>query len=135
MKTISITRDEAELLNLSDKIKKLPKWAIKHIDSLDRQRLVALRRLDEWKDGQTQSGIFVEEYDCTGENKGHTTRVRYIQAHRVCFEAGRVRLDVSIIDDQIEMSWRMDDEWMGDVAMIPVSFNKVVLKSKSRMRD
>jgi len=73
---------------------KLPKWAQEKIQRLEMQRDAAIRTLNEFKDTQTESNIWIEDNPCTGEETGPSNKRRYIHAHRVTFKLGKEEIDV-----------------------------------------
>jgi hypothetical protein len=124
--------------NMDEQIAKLPKWARDHIDSLARQRAVAVKELDEYCNSQKQSPFFTEDMACTGESSGPSHRVRYIQAHTVCvvWRGVHLRIDAHGYgnrSDGISLSWGAGKCVTRDVAMIPQSYNSVRLVAKEDM--
>lgn len=122
-------------------LSKLPKWAQEHIATLERERDVAIRELNEWVDSQTPSPIYIDEMVCTGETKGTTTKRRYVQTRRLTIEYAGVELDVFLAPEHdgsrdfgIHLSFSTPDHSLGQVAMIPISFQQVVLIAKENMR-
>lgn len=118
-------------------IKKLPKWAQEHIKNISRERDVAIRALNEFVDNQTPSSIFYDEWVCTGEEVGPSTKKKYIQYYKMSFEHAGVFLDVNLhSDDCIDLKWSVSGELnCREVAMIPTSFQNVRLVSKENMRS
>jgi len=118
-----------------EQIAKLPKWAQEHIDDLDRRRANAERTLTEFKDNQTPSEFFTEEYVCTGPT-GNQFVKRYIQSHKVCVERDGVKLTILLRQDEagLDLQWQSTDRLMNEVALVPTAFNKVKIVSKEKMR-
>lgn len=110
-------------------VSKLPKWAQDHIKDLQRERDIAVRALNEWTDTQTPSPIFVDELVSTGEERGPSTKRRYIEGRRVSFNWQGVWLDVLLRESAIDLQWRTPDDMCGmeDVALIPRSYMQVWL--------
>jgi hypothetical protein len=108
---------------------KLPKWAQKHIEDLDRRVVISERTLKEYRDVQTPSEFFVEDWT------GKTTR-NYIQTHKVAVERNGIRLDVLLRLDEkgIDLSWSDDSRLVREIAMVPIAFNSVRLLRKEHMR-
>ena len=117
-----------------EQIAKLPKWAQDHIKKIERERDIAVRELNEWCDSQTPSKVRIDELVVTGEERGPSHKVRYVQTERATFTHSGVELDVSVFrDGEISLQWSAEDSH-GDVAMIPESGNRVRLVSKQNMR-
>lgn len=126
----------------TEAIRKLPQWAQKYIKGLEMERDVSVRALNEHLDGQTKSGIYWDEYICTGENKsgGPSSKRFYVQSRRVTVESCGVLLDVcchegnAANDPGIGLQWS-DSHGIGNhVAMIPKSFQQVALIGQHNMR-
>lgn len=115
-------------------ISKLPKWVQRHIKNLERQREVAVKALNDYCDDQTKSPFSIEDNVCTGEEKGPTNKVRYIQTHKISVENEGVYLEVMIWDRAIDLSWSSERSWTGEVACIPYSYQQIHLVSKDNMR-
>ena len=112
-------------------LERLPKWAQDYILTLQRERQLAIRALNQYCDNQTHSPFFIEELECTGEENGPSRKVRFIQTHKVSVEWHDVILDVLIRPDRtaIEMRWSKGDRSPGRVAFIPTSFQAAELQS------
>jgi hypothetical protein len=123
-----------------EEITKLPKWAQEKVNSLSRERDVAVRELNEWLDTQTPSPVSVQEVLCIGEQRGPSFKTRYIQATDVKFSWKGVELDVRLRDGGnlhnkcIQIGWSGSQRASGHIAMMPVSFNCVELIAKENMR-
>lgn len=123
-----------------EQIEKLPKWAQEHVADLQRQRNAAVRALDEYKDAQTLSPFFTEDFESTGESKGPQLRRRYIQAHSIEVEWAGVHLRVDANDygssgTGIRLQWWCGKKhYGGDAALIPTSFQAARIVSKEDMR-
>jgi hypothetical protein len=114
-------------------ITKLPKWAQEHIKGIARQRDAAVRALNEYVDNQTPSPIFVDDYVCTGEGRGSSSKRRYVQGNNLTIEHQGVRLYITLRDRQIDLQWG-NGVGIGEVALIPSSFQIARLVSKENMR-
>lgn len=114
---------------------KLPKWAQAEINNLKRERETAIRALNRYVDNQTQSEIYIEENESTGEQRGPSRKTRYIQGHRIEFKHAGVSLSVSVYrDGQIELQWGGGDIHGNEVAFIPTSYQAARLVAKENMR-
>ena len=60
---------------------KLPRYAQDFIQDLQRQRDVAVEKLDQFTDGQTKSRIYVHDFSCT--DSPPEFRKKYVQASRI----------------------------------------------------
>lgn len=119
---------------MKEKIEKLPRWAQEYIAKLSRERDTAVRALNEYLDDQTPSGFFYEDLLCTGESSGPSFKKTFVQTDRITVINQGVRLDVRVEDLGIILQWSDVHRSVGDIAMIPESFQKVVLKTKDKMR-
>lgn len=117
-----------------EQIKKLPKWAQSYIEEIERQRDTAVRELNKYLDAQTPSPFYTDDMICTGENKGPTTKKRYLQIHRLTVEYAGVSLQV-LLRDGIELKWEAAPRFSsGHVAAVPTSFQTLELIAKENMR-
>ena len=116
-------------------LKKLPKWAQKEFEDLERERFVAVRALREYTDNQTPSPIFIDELESTGDTEGTGPALyrRYIQGHRVTIIHNGVRLDIILREDGIDLQWGDKQFRSLDVAFIPQSYQRAFLKAKENM--
>ena len=119
-----------------EQIDKLPKWATEHIKDLTRRTLTAEKKFTEYTDSQTPSDIYHGDHICIGDSSPQSHR-RYVQSDKISIEYHNVLLNIYLRPEEkfIDLQWSMSDHLTGDVAMIPVSFNKVKLISKKNMRD
>lgn len=120
-------------------IEKLPKWAVEHITSLTREREAAVAALNKYIDGQSESPVFIDELESTGEERSDgrnppSFKRRYVQAHRVSFEWLDIRLDVALERDSISLRWGTSDRAMSEVAFVPRAYQQAELKTKEQMR-
>lgn len=114
-------------------IVKLPKWAQEHIKTLGRERDVANRALNEYVDGQTESPIFYDEFVCTGEEIGPSSKRVYIQSHGIEVIHNGVHLSL-LLRDNIELRCEDVKRGMSFVAFVPTSLNTMSIVSKENMR-
>ena len=114
-------------------IVKLPKWAQDHIKELERERDTAIRALNEYVDGQTESPIFYDELVSTGEERGPSLKRVYIQSHDIEVIHNGVHLSL-LLRDNIELRCEDVKRAMNFVAFVPTSLNAMSLVSKENMR-
>jgi hypothetical protein len=115
-------------------INKLPKWAQTYIRNIERERETAIRVLNEHIDNQTLSPIYVDDYECTGEEQGPSIKRKYIQSNKITIEHQGVELGIILRDESIDIQWS-SERCLGDVAFIPASYQAARLVSKKNMRD
>lgn len=113
--------DEGEAMK--DKIEKLPKWARKHIESLERDRDDATDLMRKMTDDQTPSPFYIEEF------RGGAAGVqrRYFQAHQIAVEHLGIVMHVILRENCIDISYGLESCAIGDVAMVPQSRQAVAL--------
>ena len=118
-----------------EQIAKLPKWAQERLADVERRTRVAEEKLKEYLDAQTPSEFYVEEYVSTGEGSDKHAQ-RYIQTYKMAVETGGVKLTILLRQDEkgIELQWNSTSRLMQEVAMVPLSFNKVKIVAKDEMR-
>ena len=68
---------------------KMTKQVADRIKYLEMERDAAIKTLNDFTNGQTESRVWVEEHPCTGEESGPTLKVRYLQEHSVTFKLGK----------------------------------------------
>lgn len=119
---------------------RLPKFAQEYIIALEREREMALRALNQYVDDQSPSPIYIDEYECTGEDKGPTKKRRYVQTRNLMIEYAGVELSIFLAskDDHqreygIQLCWTTPNHAIGRVAMIPTGFQNVSLVAKENM--
>lgn len=117
----------------TEQIAKLPRWVQEHIADLVSERETAVRALNEHLDSETPSPFRVQDLVCTGEEQGPSSKTRYIQAHRMEVVYKGIELTIYLRDNAIELGWSSEDRAVGEVAMIPYSFQQVRLKAKEQM--
>jgi hypothetical protein len=118
-----------------EQIAKLPKWAQERLADVERRTRVAEEKLKEYLDAQTPSEFYVEEYVSTGEGSDKYAQ-RYIQTYKMAVETGGVKLTILLRQDEkgIELQWNSTSRLMQEVAMVPLSFNKVKIVAKEFLR-
>jgi hypothetical protein len=115
-------------------LSKLPKHVQTYIRGLERERDNALEVMRKIEDDQTPTKIRSRDFECLGEQRGPTEVVRYFDADRLEIEQNGVRLTIDGLwkdDEDICLSWHPSGEGhaMGDIAMIPVSNQRVRLSN------
>ena len=123
-----------------EEIAKLPKWAREKVESLQRERDVAVSNLNKWIDESTPSPISVQELVCLGEGSGSPSfKTRYIHATDIQFDWEGVHLDVrlrksgNMHNSCIQLAWH-GAHTSEHVALVPSSFQSIDLISKKFMR-
>ena len=117
------------------KLAKLPVWAQDYINNLQRERVVAIRALNDYCDSQKPSEIYCEEYESTGENQGPSLKRAYVQSSKITIEHAGIKLNVYANEaDCIRLQWGSSERGLLDVAMIPYSCMSVLLVAKENMR-
>lgn len=126
----------------AEQLSKLPKWAQEHIQNVERQRVVAVRALDEYVDSQTPSSFYTEDLECTTDG-GPTMRRRYIHGHQISIDHAGVHLDIHLArkdDGQrefgIELQYGATEGSLGfsPIAIVPHSVNAIQLVHKENMQ-
>ena len=120
-------------------IDRLPKWAQTYIQGLERQRDCAVRAYEEMRDTQTPSAIYAEEMDSVTASGGPVNRKTYLQSHAVSIQAHGILLRVATEygnthGESITLSWSKADNFSGDIAFIPLSYQHAKLITKEKMR-
>lgn len=96
------------------------------------QRDTAVRELKQWTDSQTPSKLYIDELVCDGERGGPSFYRRYVQGHKMAFEHAGVGLCVSLEGGCIYLQYSATGSPVGEVAMIPKSFQRLALKANLR---
>ena len=104
-------------------IEKLPKWAQEEIKTLERERDVAVRELNQWVDRQTPSKIYTDELICLGELSGPSFKRRYFQGDSAIFEHLGITLRVLLRDDCLDLTW--SDERHNKIRFTPYAYQQV----------
>jgi len=124
-------------------IGKLPKWARDHIHKLDRERVLAVRSLNEFKDSQTVSPIYYDDAVCTGEQAGPAFKRRYLQTNKLDIEYEGVKLSILLSSPEdnardlgIHLSWSQagPQRLSGMIAMVPRGYQSVCLISPRNLK-
>ena len=112
---------------------KLPRWVREHIEQLDRRAVIAERALKEYKDTQTESPYFYDEYLCIGDGKPQWYR-KYVQTHKISVLHQGVQVDVLLRPDDpsIEISW--SNAQNREVPMIPIAYQKIKIVDKQELK-
>ena len=115
-----------------EQIAKLPKFAREEIETHQRQRDEAVRRLNEMTDNQTVSPFFIDEFDCTSSPP--ESRKVYFQTHnRMKINHGGVLVEIYLRGQEIEIKWETPQRH-GDVCFRPTSYQSASLLTKENMR-
>jgi hypothetical protein len=114
-------------------VSKLPKWAQEYIDKIEREREVAVKALNDYCDSQTKSPVYIQELESTGEQKGPSFKMRYIQTRRIAVEWQGVHMELLLREEGIGLQWR-GERLNGDIAFIPRSYQQAYLVAKDKMR-
>lgn len=119
---------------MDDRIKKLPVWAQGLVEELVREREVAVRALNQYTDSQTSSPFYIDELECTGEEKGPSKKVRYIQTRKMEVEHAGVHLSILLREGKIDLQWSGVEKTSEHIAFVPRSFQSADLIAKESMR-
>lgn len=119
-----------------EQIEKLPKWAQEYIKDLERERFVAVRSLNEAVDKSTPTPFYYEDSPCTGEKPGPNSKRFYVQTNWIYVEHAGVTLQIIVRPDrpEIDLSWSAVNRAIGDVGLIPSSYQSARLVAKDNMR-
>lgn len=122
-----------------EQLAKLPKWARESLTSLQRERDIAVRSLNEYVDNQTKSAFYIEHMECLGEQVGPSLKVQYVQTRAICCRHKGIELRITAFDtsqskDSIRLQWYADNR-SDEVAMIPESFQACRLVARSHMYE
>jgi len=122
-------------LPIPEQVAKLPKWAQERLADLERRTREAEVHLKNNLDAQTPSEFYVEEYVGVGEGSGKYVK-RYVQTYKMAVEHDGVKLTILLRQDEkgIELQWNSTSRLMNEMAMVPLSFNKVKIVAKEDMR-
>lgn len=114
-------------------IARLPKFAREEIETLQRQRDEAVRRLEEMTDNQKESPFYREELDTT--EAPIAFRIVYYQAsNRMMVKHEGVLLQIILRDREIVLQWRRPSDAIGDICFRPTSHQAASLLTKENMR-
>ena len=127
-----------------EQLAKLPQWAQAHIHYLDRERKTAIDALNDHLDHQKPSPIYWDEYLSTGEGDqtsptGPTNKRFYAQTRSVTIEHAGILLRVLCRSGErdtsgIDLQWSVPTGAIDMVALVPKSFQQVILVSHENMR-
>lgn len=116
-------------------VARLPKWAQEHIRNLEREREAAVNALNLVIDDQTPAAMYVEDWACTGESAGPTTKRRYVQGRTLEIRHDGVALSITLRDGVIDLQWcQVKRGSGGDVCFQPRSYQQAYLIAKENMR-
>ncbi len=117
-----------------DDISSLPKWAQERFSTIQRERDISVRELSQWNDSQTKSNFFITEYVTNGEKDGF--KKRYIQTNKISIQYEGIYFEAMATDGEISISWSGGEEAHsgGEVAFIPVSYQRAKLTPHGKMR-
>jgi|FAXJ01.1.fsa_nt_gi hypothetical protein len=118
-----------------EQIAKLPKWAQERMENLERRTRAAETALKDYLDNQTPSEFYTEDYVSVGEGSG-THVQKFIQTYKMAVEHDGVKLTILLRQDEkgIELQWNSTSRLMNEVALVPMSFNKVKIVAPEFMR-
>ena len=109
-------------------IEKLPKWAQEHIDTLERQRDAAVGQLRKFTDEQTPARIWIEDSACTGEERGPTTRKRYVDGHFLEIEHAGVHVSITLAEGEIRFSYGAKQYSISPMWLLPSGWQQFAIK-------
>lgn len=91
------TKPEYDFTKLSKKVQR-------YIEDIERERDMAIRTLNEFQDSDTPSSFWIEDWVCTGETQGPSTKKHYVQARRMTVQVGKGEVDFFLRDGELEIS-------------------------------
>ncbi len=112
-----------DALNLS----RLPQWAQKHIEALQRERDSAIHTLNEFCASEKPGPYVFETWACTGEEQGPSTKVHYAHGHNMTVKHLGLELRVGLREDGIHLQYNTERSVTGDVTLRPTSFQALTL--------
>lgn len=116
---------------------KLPKWAQEHIADLQRERDTAVKALRDWSDTQTPGPIYVDEHACINDEPGSRAPShfkRYIEGHRIGIDWLGIKVDITLRDDEIGISYGGSNHLLRDVCLQPKFNQGLALIPREKMR-
>lgn len=121
-----------------EQLAKLPKWAQEEFKTLERERDIAVRELNQWVDNQTPSNIKIHEHVPIGPG-GPKRMTRFIQGYCVEFEHAGVWVEVTLPywdarEKYITLKWGKEQIACDEVAFIPYSHQSARIVAKENMR-
>ena len=114
-------------------IERLPKGVQEHISTLQRQRDIAVQRLNEMTDTQTPSPFYCDHLDCT-ENTIKSRIVYFRSGIRMMVKHEGVMLGIILRDKEIDLQWSRPNHGIGDICFRPTSYQSASLLTKENMR-
>lgn len=124
-----------------EELAKLPKWASDKARSLARERDTAVECLHEWADTQTEAPISIMEYESTGETRGPTHFMRYVQGRNIRVKWQGIELDIGLRDggnmheSGIRLQWSEIQRGNAHIALVPDSFQCAYLLHPKHLRQ
>lgn len=119
---------------MDNRIKKLPAWAQEIIEDLTRQRETAVNALNQYIDGQTPSSFYIDELECTGEERGPSKKTHYIRTRKMEVEHAGVHLSILLRDGKVDLQWSGIEKTSEQIAFVPRSFQSADLIAKEFMQ-
>lgn len=125
-----------------EQLLKLPQWVQTHIQKLQRERETAVRALNEYCDNQTPAAFWVDDAECTGEERGPSFKRRYFQGDRINVSHAGIEASIYLSrkDDgqrifgiEIKFEPSKPETSFEKVAMIPFGHCCVNLVSKDNL--
>jgi hypothetical protein len=118
-----------------EQIAKLPKWAQEYTHDLERRVETSERVLKDYKDSQTPSEFYYDDYHCVGQGSPQFIR-RFIQTNQMTVTRDGVQLTILLRQDDpgIQLSFCSVNRLVSQVAMVPTSFNQIRILSKDKLR-
>jgi hypothetical protein len=107
-----------------EQIAKLPAWARETIKTLQRERDVAVRTLNEFRDNDTPSPFWYDASVSTGEERGPSYKRRFVQT-------GQLHVEYSgAIESGSDLTRKpMDRQTAGELSMSPVAVHASTLRA------
>jgi hypothetical protein len=116
MKTRPTTEDE--------RIEKLPMWAQDLIAETERQRLEAVRTLEELLDNQTPTKFYARDIISVKPGKPEH-KTFYFATSRVTCENDNVFVEIYPCDEGVQVKFWSGKQWAGGAAIIPEASNSI----------
>lgn len=126
--------EEKSVLQKKIESANIPNWVKEYARSLEREREQAIKALNKYCDEQTPAPFSIEDNVSTGEQRGPSTKTRFIQTHQIEIKWHGVLLRVvAFRPGKIELQWASDPSGH-DIALIPSGYNCADLVAKENMR-
>ena len=118
-----------------EQMAKLPKWAQEHINDLARRVEMAERILQQYKDNQTPSEFFYDDYQCIGLGTPQHAR-RYVQTYKMTVARDGIQADILLRQDDpgIEISFSFVERVTTHVPVVMSGFNQIRIIPKDKLR-